>query len=111
MKSLVYRCVCFLACVTLVFFTSCDQIQIAQESSEVQQKMYYDIDDFESIIVGKSTYNDICDLFPDYGFAVMLTSYGLLAEFPTKNSDYIHIKFDKNNIVFDIKVVENSIMS
>ena len=65
---------------------------------------YYRIDDFDTIVIGVSTYQDICNIaFPKL---VQMTSYGVLCEYPSANKSVVQIKcYGKELIVGSIEEV------
>ena len=71
---------------------------------------YYSLDDFDCIMIGKSTYNDLSDVFGT--ILVCYTSYGGICEFPMENGNYIQIKFYGSDMVIeDIYVSDESLFS
>ena len=52
---------------------------------------YYKIDDFQSIIIGESTYQDVYKI--THSETMQVTSYGGFCECPTQSGGYIRIKF------------------
>jgi len=54
-------------------------------------KEYYRIEDFNSIVIGKSSYRDVYNLAPSE--SMQITSYGGFCEYPKQDGGYIRIKF------------------
>ena len=61
-------------------------------------KFGYDIDDFSSIVAGKSTYIDVHNIAPELG--VQGSEYGVYLEYPYKNPKF-RIEFVGNGASAD----------
>lgn len=78
--------------------------------SKETEKRYYTENDFQSIIVGKSTVWDVYEVAPDASFYA--ASYGSFCELPMEDGRYIQIKFHGSNMtVGSIEVVEESLLN
>ena len=67
---------------------------------------YYKLADFDKIIIGESTIDDVYMIAPIE--VVRVTSYGLLGEYPTDDGKLIQIRFiGKENVVGSIDVIES----
>ena len=67
-------------------------------------KDYYTREDFQSIVIGKSTYQDVYVIAPIE--TLQITSYGGFCDYPMQNGGYVRIKFyEKNLIVGDIEEI------
>ena len=58
---------------------------------------YYTKDDFETIIIGESTYHDVYEIAPDG--VMQVTSYGGMCKYPAKDGYCINIKFYGSELV------------
>ena len=68
---------------------------------------YYEKEDFQSIIIGESTFQDVYKIASEG--AIQITSYGGFCEYPMQNGGYIRIKFyGKDMIVGAIEEVSNT---
>ncbi len=63
---------------------------ITKEAESIVNK-YYDMEDFDAIKVGESTFYDVCEIVPASKIAV--TSYGGLCQYPMNDGRFINIKF------------------
>ena len=76
--------------------------------NEVSMKDYYQIEDFNSITIGESTYQDVYEIAPVK--SMQTASYGGFCEYPMQNGGCIRIKFyGKNLIVGAIEEIHHSI--
>ena len=66
-------------------------------NAELTMKQFYDMEDFSTIVVGESTYNDVYAIAPFE--SIYSTSYGGMCEFPTKDGGVIRIKFLEDELV------------
>ena len=91
-----YRAIFILICLTLILLLfGCGSE--SKEFNEVAMGDYYDYDDFQSITIGESTYQDVCKVgIPE---SMQITSYGGFCEYPMQNGDYILIKFYGKDLV------------
>ncbi len=81
----------FIVICVLIMFIGCGVVQQFRDSDEVSMKEYYRKEDFNAIIIGKSTYQDVYNIAPLESMQV--TSYGAFCEYPTQMGGYIRIKF------------------
>ncbi len=71
-------------------------------------KEYYTISDFDDIIIGESTIDDIYSITSNVPFYA--SSYGFLIELPKEGGGYIHIKcYGPEGIVGSIEEVSKSV--
>ena len=75
----------------MLISTSCEQNSNPKSNAGESMELYYTPDDFQSIIVGKSTYQDVYEIAPTT--SVTITSYGGICEYPTSDGKCIYIKF------------------
>ena len=77
-----------------------------------ESNKYYKLTDFDSIIIGESTYFDLCVLAPPHNNTVTSYSYGFACDYPKEGGGVIRVKLtpqgdDINDfIVFSIEVIE-----
>ena len=65
---------------------------------------YYCEDDFHTLVVGKSTYNDVYDIAPPS--SIRITSYGAVCDYTQENGGYIRIKlYGTELIVGEIEII------
>ena len=68
---------------------------------------YYTKEDFKSITIGESTYQDVYNIASSE--SMQMTSYGGFCEYPMQNGGYVRIKFyGKDMIVGAIEEVSPS---
>lgn len=93
------KIISILLCVFLIFaiFVGC---------KSTGKKEYYELNDFKEVVINKTSYSEVCELvsLPEIQ---MGTSYGFLCEYPMSDGKCICLKFDKDNIVFQIKITES----
>lgn len=75
-------------CVITIFLCSC-------QSAE---KEYYSLEDFKTVVVEQSTFDDVCEIVTSPG-VMQATSYGGFCDYPTKNGTYIRVKFYGTDLV------------
>lgn len=61
------------------------------------EDVYYTMDDFKSIIIGESTFQDVYNIAPNE--QMRATSYGGLYEYPMQSGGYILIKFYGSDLI------------
>ena len=74
-----------------VLIGACKQDLNIENSSEVSMSQYYCKDDFQSIVIGESTYQDVYQIAPPD--CVHLTAYGGFCEYPMQDGGCLRIKF------------------
>lgn len=80
------------ACILFVFsVTACEQQTDNEDLQEVSMKEYYSKEDFQSIVIGESTYQDVYNIVPLE--SIQVTSYGGMCEYPMQDGGCIRIKF------------------
>ena len=90
----------------LLIFASCNTD--GEEKSSVAD--YYKKEDFKSITIGESTYQDVYNIAPVE--SMQTTSYGGFCQYPMENGGYIRIKFyGEELIVGGIEEVSNNPVS
>ena len=95
MKKNVICLVVFLSFV--VFICGCESTSGSIELSEVSMKDYFAMTDFQFIVIGESTFQDVYEVFPLE--SMQITSYGGCCEYPMENGGYIRIKFYGQELV------------
>ncbi len=93
MKRININCVLLIAVfiAAMLINTSCEQYANEKINSGESMESYYMLDDFQSIIIGESTYKDVYDIAPP--ISVTTTSYGGFCEYPSADGKHIYIKF------------------
>lgn len=89
--NIIYAVLIALFIATMLINTSCEQYANIGNNSEEPMKSYYTLDDFQSIVIGESTFQDVYDIAPP--ISLTTTSYGGFCEYPSADGKYIHIKF------------------
>ena len=98
MQRIKYWMAVMVACVAIIVLLSgCDSASNLNDSTGVVMRDYYTIEDFQSITIGESTYQDICQIA--YTESVQITSYGGFCEYPLKNGGCIRIKFYGESLI------------
>ncbi len=98
--------ICIVLLMHIGSFTGCG-ITVSNELSESSMRKYYSKEDFESIIVGKSTFKDVFKIAPSP--SMQATSYGGKCEYPAQDGGCICIKFyGKELIVGSIEKIPSS---
>lgn len=86
--------------VLIVSFAACNS------SSNIPDKeaeaVYYNINDFQSLIIGESTFKDVYNIAPD--FTMYAVSYGALCEYLSDAGGKIYVRlYGKELIVGEIE--------
>ncbi len=105
-----YRCsiVIVVCLVSVVWLFGCDSNSGINDFADVSMMDYNKKEDFQSITIGKSTYQDVYEIASPA--SMQITSYGGVCEYPMQNGGYVRIKFyGKDLIVGDIEEVSLSI--
>lgn len=111
MKRIYFVNIIMTICIMLVLlFVGCglplDSNVKDNNSSEVPMKNYYNKQDFKTIIIGKSKFEDVCVIAPTESMQV--TSYGGFCDYPTQDGGYIRVKFyGKELIVGEIAQLQS----
>ena len=107
-KSFISCCFCIALWICIIILiTACSPKLGSTIETQNITKNYYSIEDFRSIIIGKSTLADVTELV--IFESLYAQSYGALCELPMEDGRYIQIKFLGNDmIVGSIEVVEES---
>ena len=90
-NNIIYSVLIALFIAMMLLNTSCEQYSNPNSNAEESMELYYTLDDFQSIIVGESTYQDVYDIAPTA--SVIITSYGGICEYPSSDGKHIYIKF------------------
>lgn len=108
MNKIKYGTILIIAClVCMVLFSGCQPTPNTYNSEGDTTMNCYKIDDFESITIGESTYQEIYKIAPTESMRV--TSYGGFLEYPTNDGNKIVIKFyGPELIVGSIEIVNNN---
>ena len=92
-------------CTILAFFTTaCSKERQNDNLQEVTMKTSYSQEDFDSIVVGESTYQDVYNIAPcDF---MQVASYGGMSEHPLQSGGCIRIQYyGKDLIVGKIELI------
>ena len=76
---------CLCVCLLTLMLAACEQ------GMGNRGQKYYSMNDFEHIVEGESTYQDVYDIAPPE--SVQVTSYGVMCEYPMEDGGCIRIKF------------------
>lgn len=110
-KDLIAFCLCIpLWICAIILSTACSPNPSCTIQTKNLDKNYYSIEDFNCIVIGKSTLADVTEIaFFENLYA---QGYGALCELPMEDGRYIQIKFLGNDmIVGSIEVVEKSLFN
>lgn len=91
---IIFIFVCFAFMVLLV---GCRSKSNTNNSSEVPMRDYYRKEDFESIIIGESTFKDVYEIVATE--SIQVTSYGGFCEYPMKDGGCVRIKFYGKDLI------------
>ena len=75
-----------------------NDIDFSEDNKEAQDKEFYTLSDFEGIVIGKSTLDDVLKV----GMYTYNMSPDAKVEYPSYDNSYIQIQFDEKGIVSDI---------
>lgn len=99
-------------CILLVFtITTFVQKIYNEDLTEGSMKVYYNKEDFQSIVTGKSTYQDVYNVAPSE--TMQVTSYGGVCEYPMQDGGCIRVKFYGKELIvgmieeIDLSTVKN----
>ena len=95
-----YWFVFIVVCLSLMLLTGCGSTLDKNNSSGASTKAYYSIGDFNSIIVGESTYQDVYKIAPME--SMQITSYGGFCEYPMQSGGYIRIEFYGKDLIVGV---------
>ena len=84
----IFALVCFLIPIS---FLGCHSATDINDFNEESMMNYYSIEDFQSITVGKSTFQDVNKIVT--AKSIQVTSYGGVCEYPKRNGGFIRIKY------------------
>lgn len=90
------RCFLLLILFLITLLAGCSSGQNSYELTEVHMRNY-SLNDFGTIIIGESTYEDVYRIAPTESLVV--TSYGGFCDFQTEIGGSIHIRFNGPNLV------------
>lgn len=84
----------------MVLLIGCGSTSNTNDLSEVSMSDYYRKEDFKSITIGKSTYQDVYNIAsPEL---MQITSYGGFCEYPMQNGGYVRIKFYGKDLIVGV---------
>ena len=83
--------------VLTMFSVGCGHDRNTGDICEVSMRDYYTKEDFKSIIVGESTYQDVYNIAPIE--LMQVTSYGGFCEYPMQHGGYVRIKFYGQHLI------------
>lgn len=77
----------------MILFGGCGSTSSTSNGAfdRVDMKDYYSKEDFDSIVIGESVFQDVYNIAPPESLQV--TSYGGLCKYPMQSGGYIWIKF------------------
>ena len=77
---------------------SSEEASVASENeAETSARDYYKKEDFQSITLGESTYQDVHKIAPIE--SMQITSYGGFCQYPMQNGGYVRIKFYGKHLI------------
>ena len=92
------RAILIVFCLIFVFLASgCNSTSSYNDFNIESTKVYYQIEDFDSIVIDKSTIHDLLGIA--FAEPLWMTSYGGYCDFPTEDGGYIRIKFYGGDMV------------
>ena len=77
--------------VSMVLTSGCNSISITNDFTGESMRDYYKKEDFQSITIGESTYQDVHKIAPTE--SMQITSYGGFCQYPMQNGGYVRITF------------------
>jgi len=77
--------------VSMIWFSGCNSTSSTNNFTGESMRDYYKTEDFQSIIIGESTYKDVYQIAPTE--SMQITSYGGFCQYPMQNGGYVRIKF------------------
>ncbi len=84
----------------MVLLVGCGSTSNTNDLSDVSMRAYYRKEDFESITIGESTYEDVYNIAcPE---SMQMTSYGGFCEYPMQNGGYVRIKFYGKDLIVGV---------
>lgn len=83
----------------LILLAGCGSTSNTNDLTAVSTRDYYCKEDFESIIIGESTYKDVYNIAPPE--SVPVASYGVLCEYPMQNGGCLRIKCCGKDLIVD----------
>lgn len=81
----------------IVLLVGCGSTSNIRDLSEISMRDSYKKEDFKSITIGESTFQDVYDIAPCESMQV--TSYGGVCEYPMQDGGYVRIKFYGKNLL------------
>lgn len=94
---IIFVTICLVFMILLIGCESTSSTSVSSDSNEVSMKDYYRKEDFQSITIGESTYQDVCNIA--FTGSMQITSYGGFCEYPMQNGGYIRIKFYGKDLI------------
>ena len=93
-----YLLIVLIVCIaSMELLIGCEQKSNTNDLDEVHMENYYCKEDFETITIGESTYQDVYSIAPPH--SIQITSYGAFCEYPTQTGGHIRIKFYGQNLI------------
>ena len=83
--------------VSMVLHSGCSSTSSTNDFTGESMRNYYKKEDFQSIIIGESTYQDVHKIAPIE--AMQTTSYGGFCQYPMENGGYVRIKFYGKDLI------------
>ena len=110
MRKSICWCACIVACMMfLVLIAACGQQSNNRNSNERNRNEWYSQEDFQSIVIGESTYRDVYNIAPLTSMQV--TSYGGFCEYPMQDGGCVRIKFYSQKLIVGMIEVDSSKLS
>ena len=95
MKISFVSIIAFLVFIVLLLGSNLVSCNINQ--NEESMIVYYQKEDFQSIVIGETKFQDVYEIAPTE--FIQVTSYGGFCDYPIKNGGYIRIKFYGSDLI------------
>ena len=93
-KELIIKTLLVIVClVSMVLYSGCSLTSSTNDFTGD----YYKKEDFQSITIGESTYQDVHKIAP--AESIQITSYGGFCQYPMQNGGYVLIKFYGKHLI------------
>ena len=83
--------------VSMVWHSGCSSTSSTNDFTGEPMRDYYKKEDFQSITIGESTYQDVHKIAPTE--SMQITSYGGFCQYPMQNGGYVRIKFYGKHLI------------
>ena len=83
--------------VSMVCHSGCSATSSTNDFTGESMRDYYKKEDFQSITIGESTYQDVYKIAPTE--SMQITSYGGFCQYPMQNGGYVLIKFYGKHLI------------